>query len=435
MGIPTIGAAGAPFIAYATGHDFEYNIGMPVRYVGFPFPVAGQPRSVHRSYVFERNDTAGGKPMMQAIIDAWTLPLTEREQLEGTPPEARPEPRLLPPMTEDAAHQFFKDNDWTDYNPIILPTEARVAAMLRGTSLPPDQVVRTINWPGGNREMTVEKVAIGAVMAGAKPEHFPLILATSMAVPFGNSTSSMANMILVNGPIRNEIGMNSTGNVMGPHNEVNAVVGRSLTLLSKTVGGLHHGRTTFSALGSNLQYNNLTIAENEEELPAGWDPSHVMRGFEPTDSVVAVATGWSYISSVGEALLQYPPQFLIRDYMRALTPFGATIIMTPEVAAILRDSQNFNNKRELSAWLADNVQKTARSLWGNGVVSNMNAPLARQGLEPHATTFRLLETNPDALVRPFQAGAINVVVTGHGQTTWFVTDFRIPRGTNVDEYR
>jgi len=435
LGIPTVGAAGAPFIAYATGRDFEYNIGMPIRYVGFPFPVAGQPKSVHRSYVFERNDTNSGKPMMQAIIEGLTVPLTDREKIAGTPPEARPQPRLLPPMTADAAQQFFKDNDWTDYNPIILPTEARVAAMLKGTSLAPDHVVRTINWPGGDREMTVEKVAIGAVMVGAKPEHFPLILATSMAVPFGNSTSSMSNMILVNGPIRNEINMNSKGNVMGPHNEVNAVVGRSLTLLSKTIGGLHHGKTTFSALGSNLQYNNVTIAENEEELPAGWDPSHVLRGFQPTDSVVAVATGWSYISSVGEALLQYPPQFLIRDYMRALTPFGATIIVTPEVAAILRDSQNFTTKRDLSAWLADNVQTTVSSLWGNGVVSNMNAPMARQGLEPHATTFRLLDTNPSALVKPFQPGQINVVVTGQGQTTWFVTDFRIPRGTNVDEYR
>jgi hypothetical protein len=242
-------------------------------------------------------------------------------------------------------------------------------------------------------------------------------------------------MILVNGPIRNEIGMNYKGNVMGPHNEVNSVVGRSLTLLSKTVGDLHHGITTFSALGSNLQYNNLAIAENEEELPAGWDPYHVTRGFQPNDSVVTVGTGWSYISSVGEALIQYPPQFLIRDYMRALSGFGATIIVTPEVAAILKDSQKFTTKRDLSAWLADNVQKTVSSHWGNGVMTTMNASLAIQGMEPHASTYRLLRTNPEALIKPFQPGQINIVVAGHGQTTWFVTDFMIGRGTSVDEYR
>jgi hypothetical protein len=307
--------------------------------------------------------------------------------------------------------------------------------MLKGTSLPPDKVVSTLNWPGGNREMTVEKVAVCAVMAGAKPEHFPLILAVSRSVPFGNSTSSMANMILVNGPIRNEIGMNSGLNVMGPHNEVNAVVGRTYTLLSKTAGNLHSGKTTFSALGSNIQYNNLTIAENEEALPSGWDPIHVMRGFKPENSIVTVGTGWSYISSVGEVQRQYPPQYLIRDYMRSLTGMGATVIVTPEVAEILKDSQNFATKRDLSAWLAANVKKTVSSYWGNGVISTMNSSMAIQGMEPLASQYRKLQTNPEELINTFQAGQVNIIVAGKGQTTWFVTDFGVGRGTNVDEYR
>ena len=436
LGIPTVAAAGENVVNYARGYDFEYTNGMPIRYVGFPFPVAGQPKSVHRSYVFERNDTVSNKPMMQAIIDNFTQPLTDNEKISGTPPNAKPEPRLLPPGTEDALQQLFKDNDWTDYNPIILPTEARVAVMLKGTSLPPDRVISTITWPGGSRAMTVEKVAVCAVMAGAKPEHFPLILAVSRSVPFGNSTSSMANMILVNGPIRNELKMNSGLNVMGPHNEVNAVVGRTFTLLSKTAGNLHSGVTTFSGLGSNIQYNNLCIAENEEELPAGWEPNHVMRGAKPTDSIVNVGTGWTYISSVGEVQRQYPPQYLFRDYMRSLTGMGATIIVTPEVAALLKDAQGFNTKRDLSAWLAANVEKTVSSYWGNGVISTMNSSSALQGLEPHATTYRKIETNPEELMKPFQAGQISIIVTGKGQTTWFVTDFGATgRGTRVDDYR
>ena len=436
MGIPTVAAAGANVVNYARGYDFEYTNGMPIRYVGFPFPVAGQPKSVHHSYVFERNDVVSGKPMMQAIVDNFTLPLTSDEQIAGTPPNAKPEPRLLPPGTEDELQQLFKDNDWTDYNPIILPTEARVAAMLKGTSQPADKVVSTLNWPGGNREMTVEKVAVCAVMAGAKPEHFPLILAVSKSVPFGNSTSSMANMILVNGPIRNEIKMNYKLNVMGPHNEVNSVVGRVYTLLSKTAGNLHNGKTTFSGLGSNIQYNNLCIAENEEDLPAGWDPNHVLRGFKPTDSVVTVGTGWTYISSVGEVQRQYPPQYLIRDYMRALTGMGATIVVTPEVAGILRDAQGFKTKRELSTWLANNVEKTVSSYWGNGVISTMNSSTALQGLEPYASQYKKIETNPEELIKTFQAGQVNIIVAGKGQTTWFVTDFGVGgRGTKVDDWR
>jgi hypothetical protein len=433
MNIPTVGGAGANIVHYAIDYNFKYTNGMPIRYVGFPFPVAGQPKSVHHSYIFEGKDVLSGKPMMQAIVDALTVPLTEEEKFSGTPPEAVPEPRLLPPDTEDNLQQLFKDKDWTDYNPIILPTEERVAAMLTGTSQPADKVVTTLGWPGGARELTVEKVAVNAVMAGAKPKHFPLILAVARSVPFGNSTSSMANMILVNGPIRNEVGMNYGGNVMGPHNEVNSVLGRVYTLLSKSAGNLHAGKTTFSTLGSNLQYNNLCIAENEEALPEGWHPVHVQNGFKPTDSVVSVGTGWSYISSVGEVQIAYPPQYLMRDYMRSLSGMGASVIMDPTVAALLRDTQGFKTKMELSQWLADNVEKTVASYWGNGVVSTMWASMAIQGLEPYASQRK---APPETMMKPLQARGIQVIVTGGGiQTTWFVTDFRAGRGIKVDDWR
>jgi hypothetical protein len=435
FGIPTVGAAAETMVGYGTGYDFLYTNGMPIRFVAFPFPVAGQPASVHKAYV-EGTDPFSGKPMMQAIIDGLTAPLTEHEQISGRPPEAVPEPRLLEPATEDALRQLFKDKDWTDYNPIVLPTEERVARMLAGTSHAPDEVIKTITWPGGARPLTVEKAAVNAVMAGAKPEHFPLILAIATQVPFGNSTSSMANMIVVNGPIRRELGMNAGTNAMGPHNEVNAVIGRVFTLMSKTVGGLHSEETTWSTLGSNLQYNNLTIAENEELLPEGWQPLHVQMGFKPEDSVVTVGIGWTYISSVGEVQKSYAPQELIRDYMRALTAIGstATIIVDPTVADLLKDVHGFESKAMLSEWLSQNVEKTSASYWGNGVVSTSNMSLAFQGLEPHASW---LNVPGDTLIKPFNnPRAIQVLVVGGAiQTTWFVTDFRLGRGVLVDDWR
>jgi hypothetical protein len=432
MGIPTVGAAGANIVKYAIGYDFEYFNGMPIRYVGFPFPVAGQPKEVHHRYVFESNDVVSGKPMMQAIVDNFTKPLTDKEKISGPPPEAKAEPRLLKPDTEDNLQQFFKDNDWTDYLPVILPTEERVAAMLKGTSQLPSKVIKKINWPGGLRTLTVEKAAVYAVMAGAKPEHFPLVLALATYVPFGNSTSSMANMILVNGPIRNQVKMNYKLNVMGPHNEVNAVLGRSFAIMSKTAGGLHSGKTTFSGLGSTIQYNSLCIAENEEALPAGWDPAHVQMGFKASDSVLSVSTGWSYISSVGEVQRGYPPQYLIRDYMRSLSGMGASVIMSPEVAALLKDSQGFKTKFELASWLANNVEKTVASYWGNGVVSTMWASMAIQGLEPYASQRK---APPESMMKPFQPKGIGVIVTGQGQTTWFATDFGVGRGVLVDDWK
>ncbi len=434
--IPTVGAAASNIVKYATGYDFLYTNGMPIRYVAFPFPVAGQPKSVHHNYVFEGKDPVSLKPQMQAIIDALTLPLTDRERIKGPAPESTPEPRFLKPDTEDNLQRLFKERDWTDYNPIILPTEARVAEMLKATSHKPDRVIKIVNWPGGARPLTVEKAAICAVMAGAKPEYFPAILALATAVPFGNSTSSMSNMILVNGPIRKQIGMNYGTNAMGPHSEANSVIGRTFTLMSKTVGGLHSGATTFSSLGNTIQYNNLCIAENEESLPAGWEPFHVQMGFKPTDSVLTVGVGWTYVSSVGEALRSYPPHFLMRDYMRALACLGssATIIVDPTVAALLRDAHGFQTKAALSQWFSENVDKTVASFLGNGVQLGMSTGFAAQGLEPYATWVKL---PPETIIKPFtNPKAIQIIVTGGKiQTTWFVTDFRLARGVLIDEWK
>jgi hypothetical protein len=434
--IPTVAGAASNIVKYAMGYDFQYLNGMPIRYIGFPFPVAGQPQSVHHQYIFEGKDLVSGKPMMQAIIDGFTKPLTETEKYQGPAAEVTLQPRLLKPDTEENLQRFFKDNDWTDYNPIILPTEKRVAKMLAATSHKPDEVVKIVNWPGGARPLTVERAAICAVMAGAKPEYFPVILAVATSVPFGNSTSSMSNMILVNGPIRKQIGMNYGTNAMGPHNEANSVIGRTFTLMSKTVGGLHSGVTTWSSLGNTIQYNNLCIAENEEALPEGWEPFHVQMGFRPTDSVVTVGVGWTYISSVGEALRSYPPHMLMRDYMRALASLGsrATIVMDPTVAALLKNAHGFKTKASLSQWFSSNVERTVASHLGNGVQVGMSTSFAAQGLEPYATWVKL---PPETMIKPFnEPKNIQIVVVGGKiQTTWFVTDFMLGRGVLVDEWK
>jgi len=410
--IPAVGGAASNIIKYAQGHDFEYTNGSPIRYISFPFPVAGQPQSVHHKYIFERSDVVSGKPMMKAFVDALTAPLTDKEKYKGPAPEpAEAASRLLGPDTEENLQRLFRDQDWTDYLPIVLPTEERVADMLKGTSHRPDEVIKTLDWPGGKREVTVERVATCAVMAGAKREHLPVILALANHIPFGNSTSSMANMILVNGPIRDEIGMNYGHNVMGPHNLANSVIGRSYTLMSKTIGGLHSKKTTWSTLGSTMQYNNVCIAENEEALPEGWAPVHVQMGFKPNESVITVATGWSYISSVTEAKREYPVHMWMGEYMKALTMGSATVIMDPSVAALLKDAYGFKTKDQLVKWFAENVEKT-------------DYPSGQK-------------------VKPFQEASVNIIVTGGGgQTTWFVTDFGIRRNmvlaggsTRIDDWR
>jgi hypothetical protein len=432
--IPAIGIASSNIVHYATGYDFKYNNGMPIRYVAVPFPFTGQPRDVDVGYVTGK-DMLSGQPLMTAIINALTSPLTAEEKISGAPPEEAVEPRLLPPDSEENLRRLFEDRGWTDYNWINLPTEKRVTAMLKGTSHKPGEVIKTVDITGGLRQLTVEKVAIGAVMAGASPEHFPVILALATQAPFGNSTSSMANMIVINGPIRKRLNFNCGTNALGPYNGSNAVVGRAFTLISKTVGDLRNNVNAWESLGSNFQYNNLCFAENEEGLPEGWDPLHVQMGFKPTDNVVTVGTGWTGISSVGGSQSIYPTHFLMRDYMRSLSASGsaATVLMDPTVAGLLKDTHGFTTKAQLSQWFSQNVEKEAGSFWGNGVIQSTAVPLALQGLEPYAGWRKLPD---DTLIKPFiNPNAMRVVVTGGKiQTTWFVTDFRLGRGLKVDDW-
>jgi len=432
--IPAIGVSSANVVHYGLDYDFKYSNGMPIRYVAVPFPFTGQPKAVDVGYVTGK-DVLTGQPLMTRVIAALTDPLTANERISGAPTDDAGDLKLLPPDTEENLRRLFEDKGWTDYNWVQLPTEKLVTAMLKGTSRKPGDVIKTIDLAGGQRQVTVEKVAIAAVMAGASPEHFPLILALSTQAPFGNSTSSMANMVVINGPIAKRLNFNSGTNALGPYNRSNAVVGRAFTIVSKIVGDLRNNVNAWESLGSNLQYNNLCFAENEENLPEGWEPLHVQMGFKPTDDVVSFGFGWTSISSVGGSMSLYPTHFLMRDYMRSLSASGsaATVLMDPTVAKLLKDTHGFATKEQLSTWFSQNVEKTAGSYWGNGVIQSTAVPFALQGLEPYAGWRKLPE---DTLIKPFtNPGAIRVVVIGGKiQTTWFVTDFGLRRGVKVDDW-
>src|ERR1700727_2371423 len=135
---------------------------------------------------------------------------------------------VVGPETEDNLQQLFLENNWTDKLPIVLPTRERVDAMLKATSHAPDEIVGHLQ-PVEFRaawEFTVEQVAVNAVMAGARPQYFPVILAlaASELSARSSSSSSSAMMVVVNGPVRHEIGMNSGVGAMGPYNPANATV-------------------------------------------------------------------------------------------------------------------------------------------------------------------------------------------------------------------
>jgi hypothetical protein len=433
--IPTVSLANENVVSFAINAHFKYSTGMPLRWVGMPYPFTGLNKEMLKTYL-EGKDNVSGKPIMQAIIDGLTKPLTAEEKRTGIPEEAAVEPRFLPPDTEDNLQRLFKDKYWTDYNPIILPTEERVAVMLKGTSHKPDEVVKTgAGTFGTTRPFTVEKVAIIAVMAGAKPEYLPVILALASQVPYADSTTSNASMVLVNGPIRNEIGMNSGIGVLGPNAEANSVIGRSMVLIHKIIQGYREGVSGFSSLSNPLLYNNVTIAENEEELPEGWKPFHVLMGHRPEDSVLTILMGWNFVNCSGSVVEHYPPQFLMRDFMRVLAATGsATIIMDPSVANLLRNSQGFQTKEALADWLSKNAEVPAGTYWANSIASGMMGPLGKQGLEPYASWRKV---SNDTLIKHFPdpQNIRTIVAGGRTASVWFITDFMAGRGVSIDYWR
>ena len=258
-GVPTAPISSARFAEYVD--QDARNHGMKLRFSYAPYPLVGRPREVIRRYV-EGNDPITGMPLMPQIVEALTRPLSAEERSPAATRGTR-RPRLLKPDTEENLHRLFLESGWTDGAPIVLPTEERVARMLTGTAADPSEIVGqlSITIHQEKLEYTVEKVAVNAVMAGAGPEHLPVILAlaASEEASMPSSTTSFSRMAVVNGPIREEIGMNSGLGALSPFNHANTVIGRAWTLMTINLGDARLGETFMASMGSNLNYNNMTV--------------------------------------------------------------------------------------------------------------------------------------------------------------------------------
>jgi hypothetical protein len=259
-------------------------------------------------------------------------------------------------------------------------------------------------------ELSVEKVAVNAVMAGAKPEYLPVILAhaASGITARSSSTTSLAMTTVVNGPIRDEIGMSSGIGALGPYNHANATIGRAYQLLSiNGQGGSVPGDTYMGTLGNAYNYS-ATFAEAEERSP--WQSFHVQKGYKPTDSTVSIFFGGRYTAS------GFGPRATWKEkFIRCLTSIdhnqAPLIVMDPIVARLFVDL-GFDSKEKLATWCAENAVMPAREYWDDQWVQTLTHPLAVAGVEPFASK---LKAAPDALVAMYEPGDINIVVVG-GET-------------------
>jgi len=191
----------------------------------------------------------------------------------------------------DDEFEFMFDQGFTDGLPVVPPTPARVVRMLAGTERSPQEIIAVL--PPNMGEATVEKIAINAVMAGCRPEYLPVVIAAleAMATDEFNIHGVMATtmgaspVLVVNGPIRERIGMNMKMGALGQGNRANATIGRAVRLAVRNIGGARPGGTERSTMGNPMKFT-MCFAEWEER--SDWEPLHVERGFQRDESVVSV---------------------------------------------------------------------------------------------------------------------------------------------------
>jgi hypothetical protein len=191
----------------------------------------------------------------------------------------------------DAINALYLERGWGDGLPIVPPTDRRVAQMLTYCDRPLDQPVAKIAPRYG--EATPLRLAANAVMAGCRPEFFPLYVLAIEAMceePFNlygvqATTHLCAPLVIVNGPVGREIGVNSGHNAFGPGTPANATIGRAIRLALLNIGGALPGSGDMSTFGAPSKFSYL-VAENEAASP--WEPLHVERGFDAEATTVTV---------------------------------------------------------------------------------------------------------------------------------------------------
>ena len=293
---------------------------------------------------------------------------------------------------EDAANvvEFYFEKGWTDGLPVVPATEERVREFLSAAGRAPSDVIGVV--PTRGRVITAEKVAINAVMAGCRPEYMPVLVAVleAMCEPEFNyhgsqaSTGSSAQLIVVNGPIANELELNSGVNVFGPGVRANSTIGRAVRLINMNVTGGTPGILDKSTLGQGGKYS-MCMAENEQASP--WETLQVQRGFAPTENTVTVFAVFSPLQVSDGA--SNSPEALLDNFALAMTGMRPgmgefVIVMSPEHARIFRNAEW--TKRQAMEYLHEHAAVSAEDLKRQGRLSGDVEPGDATDMQPMVKT-------------------------------------------------
>lgn len=275
----------------------------------------------------------------------------------------------LDPVAARNVTEYLYDQGWSDGLPVVPATEEFVAEFLQTTDRDPEEVVARL--PQLGREATVRDVAVHAVMAGCKPEYFPLVLtvwdalqAERSALGGGwQSTSGPAPLVVVNGPIRHELGINSTGGVLGPGFRPNATIPRAIGLTVRNSFGVLPHALEQATQGIPGRWTML-IGEDEENSP--WEPFSVDGGVPAGQN--AVSTTLVRTSEFLDNRHFDNHEQVLRDFADSISRSGpwifrnstVGIIMNPDHARVFAEAGM--SKQDVREWLVEHCGKTEAQL-------------------------------------------------------------------------
>lgn len=292
----------------------------------------------------------------------------------------------------DAVEHYFEQG-WTDGLPIVPPTAARIEAFLEVVGRPPAEILGTE--PVRGRVVTLEKVAINAVMAGCRPEYFPVVVAAieAMLEPQYNlhavtaSTMGAAQFLVVNGPIAKEVGLNSGVGVFGPGHRANATIGRAVRLTIINVTGAISGELDQATLGHAGKYT-WCIAEAEDDSP--WEPLHAGRGYTPDQSTVSVFSGLAPIQVTSDAVTE-PEKVLksIIDGLFVAGPANAEIVVVLALENIGHIKAAGWTKQRVTQFLWESSRRTPAEWAAHGapIEGHMSNDLIGVAQSPESITL------------------------------------------------
>jgi hypothetical protein len=270
---------------------------------------------------------------------------------------------------------------------------------------------------------SIEKIAINAVMAGALPTYMPVLIAAietlvSPQSSFGGwqvSTGSWAPFWIINGPVRNDIHVNSSSGVLSPGNIANAAIGRAMGLIIKNIGGARKGVEDMGVMGNPMKYTAV-IGENEEASP--WEPLHVQHGLTKRDSAITVFPPNSYTQIISYTT---DDKGILSTIIYNLTPGrrdGAScVILNPEHARILAGAGWL--KKDIAKFVAEHAYVPFSHhpyYWGSHV-----REATRKFMPVNPQDNMLIMPDPDKLRVVVAGGPGNFLAIVRGSEDRFIT--------------